>query len=305
MVEFKKIEGLANTFFADIESKHVGDSYRIFVATPLMPEPDTKHPVLYALDGNANYAAAESIRLMSLGYELPQMHVVSIGYPVDTFAETMAVRQRDLTPNAGGALEATTLAGAGSASDYPPGGAAAFLDFLREELRPTIEAQFDVDPDDSILGGASLGGLFPTWVLLHAPESFNRYLCVSPSIWWNGEEVWQWEEAYAASHDDLPADVFFSAGSLEVREALEEQVRNSEMMPAEARDAVAASYDEHGWPRMAEITPEITAKLESRGYPGLTVRCYNMPYETHLSVPVAAILRGLRVFYGHWEIPAN
>ena len=147
--------------------------------------------------------------------------------------------------------------------------------------------------------------MLPTWVLLQEPESFNRYLCVSPSIWLNGEAVWQWEEAYAANHDDLEADVFFSAGSLETRELLEEQIRTSEMMPAEAREAIAAGYDEHGWPRMAEITPEITAKLDSRGYPGLRVRCYNMPYETHLSVFVGALVRGLRVFYRHWEIPEN
>ena len=60
MVDFKKIEGISNPFFADIESSHVGDSYRIFVAPTLAAEPGKKYPVLYALDGNANYASAEA-----------------------------------------------------------------------------------------------------------------------------------------------------------------------------------------------------------------------------------------------------
>jgi len=303
--DFKKIEGITNTLYADIESSHVGDTYRILVSVPLMQEPGTKYPVLYALDGNGSYAIAESIRMMSLGFELPQMYVVSIGYPVDSFAETMGIRQRDLTPNAGGELEAKTLAGAGGDERYQPGGGEAFLRFLREELRPMIEAEFDVDPSDSILGGASLGGLFPTWVLLNQPDSFDRYLCISPSIWWNNEEVWQWEAAYAEQHDDLQAEVFFSAGGLETQDLLKEQVKTSEIMPPEARDVIAAAYDEFGWPRMAEITPEITEKLASRGYPGLKVQCFNMPYETHMSVFMGAMLRGLRVFYDHWQIPAS
>jgi len=303
VTDFKKIEGIPNTLYADIESSHVGDRFRIFVAPPMAPEPGKKYPVLYALDGNGTYSVAEAIRTMSLGFELPQMYVVSIGYPVDSFPETMAIRQRDLTPNAGGELEAATLGGAGGTADYPPGGGAAFLAFLREELRPMIESQFDVDPDDSIIGGASLGGLFPTWVLLTQPDSFNRYICVSPAIWWNQEEVWQWEDAYAGQHDDLQAEAFFSAGGLEMVDLLKEQVKSSQIIPAEARQAMASLYDQHGWPRMAEITPEITAKLASRGYPGLTVHCYNMPHETHMSVFNVALLRALRVFYGHWEIP--
>ena len=142
MTDFKKIEGIPNTLYADIESSHVGDRFRIFVAPPMAPEPGKKYPVLYALDGNGTYSVAEAIRTMSLGFELPQMYVVSIGYPVDSFPETMAIRQRDLTPNAGGELEAATLGGAGGTADYPPGGGAAFLAFLREELRPMIESQF-------------------------------------------------------------------------------------------------------------------------------------------------------------------
>mgnify|MGYP001383359669 CR=1 FL=1 len=112
-------------------------------------------------------------------------------------------------------------------------------------------------------------------------------------------------QRHAETNDDLKADVFFTAGGLETQDLLKEQVSTSEVMPAEAREAVAAAYEKHGWPRMAEITPEITAKLQSRGYPNLNVYCYNLPYETHMSVPVSAIVRGLRVFYGHWEIPST
>ncbi|MBW2368092.1 MAG: alpha/beta hydrolase, partial [Deltaproteobacteria bacterium] len=211
---------------------------------------------------------------------------------------TMSIRSRDLTPNTGGAYEKDMLGEMGLAN-HGFGGGPKFLEFLLDELKPLIDDTFAVDPHDSIIAGCSLGGLFLTWVLFNKPGSFTRYICISPAIWWNKEEVWQWEENFAANNDDLKAQVFFTAGGLETVEKLKVQMVNSPM----TTETVIKLYDEHGWPRMAEITPEITAKLKSRAYPSLEIHCFNMPDETHMSVAPPALTRGLRVFFGHWQVP--
>tara|TARA_B100000424_G_scaffold81956_1_gene61394 strand:- start:2399 stop:2608 length:210 start_codon:yes stop_codon:yes gene_type:complete len=46
-------------------------------------------------------------------------------------------------------------------------------------------------------------------------------------------------QRHAETNDDLKADVFFTAGGLETQDLLKEQVSTSEVMPAEAREAVA------------------------------------------------------------------
>jgi len=52
---------------------------------------------------------------------------------------------------------------------------------------------------------------------------------------------------------------------------------------------------------MASITPEFADKLKSRNYPGLTIDCYNLPDETHMSVGAGALSRGLRYVFGYWQ----
>ena len=77
-----------------------------------------------------------------------------------------------------------------------------------------------MDPNDATIAGISLGGLFPSWVLLNQPETFQRYVIISPSIWWNQEEVWKWESHFAQNHNDINAKVFVTAGGLETSEEL-------------------------------------------------------------------------------------
>ena len=175
---------------------------------------------------------------------------------------------------------------------------------MTEELKPLLEANYAIDDGDETLIGVSLGGLFAAWVLLTAPFWFDRYLLVSPALFWNSEEVWRWEEAQALKEKDLPASVFVSAGELETRTELRRYaVRIAESNPTVhrgLRDAIEWN-DRHGWPRFSEITGEFADGLQSRKYPKLRIHCNNMPDETHQSVPPAAISRGLRYVFGFWQ----
>jgi len=309
MSNFNQVTPMTGLFAAeyrDMESKAVGETFRIFVAKPAALEPDKKYPVIYVLDGNGLFASVmEMQRVMALGDEIPPAFVVGIGYAVaGGFAATMAQRFRDYTPTRGGELESITKAKSDPTDSVQPGGGPAFLKFLREELKPAVEAAYPVDPDDTTIAGASLGGLFPSWVLLTQPGTFRRYVICSPSIWWHGEDVWQWEAQCAAERKDLNATVFVTAGGLETVELmkpiLQAMAQADGPMKAQMENLTAA-YEKHGWPRMAEITPAFVDKLKSRNYPGLKIHCHNLPDETHMSVIPGAMSRGLRYVFGHWN----
>lgn len=300
------MNGLYEAEYRDIQSSNVDETFRIFIAKPSYIEPGKKYPVVYALDGNGSFGGMmTTIRMQAMGFEIPQVFLVAIGYKVDNgFAGTMAKRFRDYTPTRGGELEAITKSQFDPTGSIQAGGGPAFLKFLLEELKPEIEKNYPVDPGDATLGGQSLGGLFPSWVLLTAPESFQRYVIISPSIWWNNEEVWQWMAQSVEAFEDINAKVFVTAGGLETAEQMQSDIKQAAASDGAWGKMMAefsSNYDKHGWPKMAEITPKFVDELNSRNYPGLTAHCHNLPDETHMSVGPGAWSRGLRYVFGHWD----
>jgi predicted alpha/beta superfamily hydrolase len=69
------------------------------------------------------------------------------------------------------------------------GGASAYAQFLKTELKPMIDARYRTVPDraNTAVGGASLGGLVSLWLALHHGDTFGSALVVSPSVWWDDE----------------------------------------------------------------------------------------------------------------------
>jgi hypothetical protein len=65
--------------------------------------------------------------------------------------------------------------------------------------------------------------------------------------------------------------------------------------------AMIAWFEEHGWPRAAEIGAELADRLRSRSCAGLRIHCNNVPHETHMSEPPAVFSRGLRYVFDHWR----
>ncbi len=221
-----------------------------------------------------------------------------VGYPGDTLMAAMANRNRDYAPSDPGEMETRALGAATEA------GAEAFFAFLTNELMPLIEDHYPVDLGLSTLQGISLGGLFGAWVLFKAPETFANYILGSPAIWWKGEEVWDWEAAWAESNNDLTATVFVSAGELEVakhQRADAEKIASKNPGMRKLIEGVIAFNDKHGWPEIANLTPRFAERLSSRGYPGLRIHCHNFPDETHMSAPPMITSRGLRYVFGSWQ----
>jgi predicted alpha/beta superfamily hydrolase len=223
-------------------------------------------PVIYVLDGNSLFPLVAHMAnvIGSFSRELPAVLVVSIGYPPDpsvsraaALKERLAWRTRDLSPPA-------TVAGSA-----PPGsgGAADFLSFIDDDLRPFIAARYPVNPDDQTLAGHSMAGLFTLYAFLDRPRMFSRYVAISPSIFWGNHAVLTQAGALAARTVTLPARLFVAVGGLETKE------RMSQDMIGDARNFVSI--------------------VERQKVAGIEIGFHVFPDENHVSVVPGALMRGL------------
>ena len=267
-----------------LTAKSIDQTYVIDVALPAAPvAPGQALPVVYVLDGNGTFAmAAQIARLMQSGPNaLPPMLMVGVGYEYRRGGgpnwQYIGFRHRDYSPTSDPRVMAL-LRASPPPFDFPPdyqlGGAAAFLGFLNDELKPFIASRYAADPDDQTLLGFSLGGLFALNTLFTAPASFQRYIAGSPGLTWDERVVFDREAALAATTADLAADLFLSVGALEEDE----------------NDGVASA-------RVSTLA-EMAAVLRERAYPSLRMTHHVFDGETHLSVIAATISRGLRAVFG-------
>lgn len=166
-------------------SPTTGQDYLIQVSIPDSPPPETGYSVMYLLDGNARFALVQAAR-DTLTRQGPDgdsdaLMIVAIGYP-DTERFNKERRVEDFTP---------LLPNDGVAeNDYqqrPHGGADRFLSFIEGHLKPEINRRFAINTEQEAIFGHSLGGLFVLHALLTQPSSFDRYIAISPSLWWYGE----------------------------------------------------------------------------------------------------------------------
>jgi hypothetical protein len=258
-----------------LKAAHIDQTFQIDVFAP--PAAKEPLPVLYVTDASFGFGAVvQAISLMQMTRELPQMVVVGIGYPASVSAKEIGgLRFRDFC--AVDDLQYRQIVRATMPPDemppaMEPGGAAAFLGFIDDELKPLIEARYPIDTADQTHAGMSLGGLFALYGLFAAPKSFRRVIALSPSIWWGSRAILATEAAFAAANKDLPVNLFLSIGALE-----------------EIAFPVA---------KMVSNLYELDAALRGRKYPGLRQAMEVFPQETHNSVYAASLGRGLRTVFG-------
>jgi uncharacterized protein len=268
----------------DLASKISARTYRIFVYKPLTPAPPSGYPVLFLTDGNGMFPlAAAQTALMGLAGK--GAIVVGIGYPTDDFMKPMMLRYRDLTP----ATEDKTLF-----PTQPPlaeadqgGGSELFYRFITEELRPAVSAAYPLDAHHQTLYGHSLGGLFVLGVMFKHPESFNRYVASSPSIWWDNKSVLKDESGFLAKATSArhPIRVLICVGAKEQDPYSQAPPGNLPLSEVNKKIAEA---------RMVDNARGLAKRLaQSSAKSGFVVRFQDFSAEDHLSVIPASISRAL------------
>jgi enterochelin esterase-like enzyme len=95
----------------------------------------------------------------------------------------------------------------------------AYADFLAQEIVPWARASYHATdrPEQTIIGGTSLGGLQAAFVGLKHPEVFGNVLSQSGAFPWkpDGEKEYEWLNRQFAASPRLPLRFSFEAGLLE------------------------------------------------------------------------------------------
>lgn len=162
-----------------------GRDYRIFVAWPREAPPPEGFPIVYALDANAAFATlVEAIRMRSHRPDATGVWpavVAGVAYPGDGPYERVR-RTYDYTPPGTARPD-----GGDGQTALEVGGGPRFLALLRDEVTAIAGEDRPLDRTRRAVIGHSMAGFFVLHTLVHHPESFETYVAISPSIWWDRE----------------------------------------------------------------------------------------------------------------------
>lgn len=263
--------------------------YLISITKPLVPA-ERPHGMILT-DGNMVVGTAmQLMTFLEMGTLAPPNVIVTIGFPLDNPVPHIVARNRILTPT--GWPEWDAAYGRVLKLGCPASGDSdAFRAFIIEELKPAIESEFGVDPQEWTIGGHSLGRLFATHTLLAAPTAFKRYFAVESSFWWQKPLMFDLAKAFAAQATKHDISIYLSIGDKESGDELRSEWAENMKTP-EWRGYIDAMG---GFPDLVQDTHEMAAILASCA--GMRVKAETIPNETHGSAVFVALSQGLRWLY--------
>jgi predicted alpha/beta superfamily hydrolase len=177
-----------------LESATLKERRHYLVYTPPSYDDTTtapqRYPVLYLLDGDAHFQSVSGL-IQALGtgvngtYAIPEIIVVAI---------PNTNRTRDMTPT----KVTVGFDGKPAPQMAMTGGMGNFLTFIKSELIPQIDRQYRTMPY-RIFVGHSLGGITTINALYTIPETFNAYIAIDPSLWWDNTLLLKQLKNYVSS----------------------------------------------------------------------------------------------------------
>ncbi len=245
----------------EIQSKELAEKrvLNIYLPEGYHESDTTKYPVIYLLDGSADEDFIHIVGLVQFNSfewinQVPKSIIVGIA-TVD--------RRRDFT-------FPTKIEG--DKKRYPTSGHSdQFISFIEKELQPFIEKKYKTNASKTIIG-QSLGGLLETEILLKKPTLFNKYIIVSPSLWWdNGALLGQDSKIFQDSFNQK-TDIYIGVG----KEGL---------TPTEL-------------PRVMEVDANLLAE-KLKGTKSKNVKVYfdYLPQEDHATILHQAVSNSFRLIY--------
>ncbi|MNJ38601.1 Ferri-bacillibactin esterase BesA [compost metagenome] len=246
-----------------MHSRAENRKYRIMVGTPSEPPPSSGYPVFYVLDANSVFSTMlETARVQGSCPNKTGVFpaiVVGIGYDTeDLFAPE---RYYDYTP-----VQSVEYQYRPDGTPLPEqGGAAAFLQFIEEELKPEIERRYVIDRGKQSIFGHSLGGLFTLYTLFTKPEAFSCYIAGSPSIHWNKSFFSEVEDMFVnrLQQGALNVKVLLGAGELErhhISQNSQNARRLTERLSVFASSGVLAKFKEFEGEGHVTVLPALISR---------------------------------------------
>jgi len=245
----------------EIQSKALAEkrTLNIYLPEGYQQNDTTKYPVIYLLDGSADEDFIHIVGLVQFNSfewvnQMPKSIVVGIA-TVD--------RKRDFT-------FPTTIEG--DKKRYPTTGHSdKFISFIEKELQPYIQAKYKTDANKTLIG-QSLGGLLATEILIKKPTLFNKYIIISPSLWWDNASLLNQDSELKENTFKQQTDVYIGVG----KEGL---------TPTEI-------------PRVMEVDANLlTEKI--KGFKNKNVKVYFdfLPQENHATIMHQAVSNSFKFLY--------
>jgi uncharacterized protein len=153
---------------------------------------------------------------------------------------------------------------------YPSSGHSdKFIAFLEKELQPFIEKKYTTSNVKTIIG-ESAGGLLATEILLKRPSLFNRYIIVSPSLWWDDGSLLRLKSEIMEASFTQSTEVYIGVG----------------------KEGLAPSPTPH----VGEVDANVLAdKLKSSKSKNLRVYFDYLPLEDHATIGHQAVFNAFKL----------
>ena len=184
-----------------MESAVLAETRRINVYTPPGYDAgDARFPVVYMPDGGVEEDFPHLSNTIDVAIRAGEMRpVILVGIENtqrrrDTTGPTEVEEDRKIAPKVGGS--------------------AGFRRFIADELIPEIGRRYRVGEETAIIG-ESLAGLFIVETFFLEPELFDTYVALSPSLWWNADELVRKAADRLSARPGLEATLYLSAADEE------------------------------------------------------------------------------------------
>lgn len=226
----------------------------IYLPEGYNPKDSIRYPVIYLLDGSADEDFIHIVGLVQFNSfewvnQVPKSIVVGIA-TVD--------RRRDFT-------FASSIA-EDKKSNPTSGHSNRFISFIEKELQPYIQEKYKTSSSKTIIG-QSLGGLLATEILFKKPELFNKYIIVSPSLWWDNGSLLN-QPLARFEHKDIYIGV--------------------------GKEGLAPTKI----PRVMEVDANVLAdKIKNLKNRNVNVYFDYLPLENHATIMHQAVFNSFRLFY--------
>lgn len=209
-----------------IESAVLKETRRINVYMPpgYAAAGDTRYPVLYMPDGGLQEDFPHLATTIDTAIRAGEMR------PLILVGIENTERRRDMT----GPTEVE------EDKKIAPrvGGSAAFRRFIADELIPEVRRRVR-GSDETAIVGESLAGLFIVETFFLQPELFDTYIALSPSIWWNNEEMMRKAAERLKARPELRKTLYLSSAGDDV---VAEAPRLAEVLRANAPAGLRWQY---------------------------------------------------------------
>lgn len=257
----KKQQNLNIGLIDQVESKILNETRTLNIYLPEGYSKNNveKYPVIYLLDGSINEDFLHIAGLVQYNNfpwidRIPKSIVVGIAN-ID--------RRKDFTsPSNFNEIK----------TRYPSsGGSENFITFLEKELQPYIEENYNVKKDKTIIG-QSLGGLLATEILFKKPELFDKYIIISPSLWWNDGELLKLNPKILEENYPNRKDIYVGVG----------------------KEGLSPIFDHHVMEVDANILYD---KIKSGKSKNITIHFDYLPSEDHATVTHPAVFNAFRLLY--------